>query len=475
MARELLPASENSEKNSSGRSHFLQGLWTSAGSARTAVFLLILLAISSALGTLITQNESRAFYEERYGIPAAKLILAASLDNVYSAWWFLLFLVLVATNLVVSNIKRLEILRRHFGKGRVTALGRAFFLKSSKTLKFTVKGDDERIRTGLEQALHPMGFRLQRESKGDEVFYLAEKGTLRRWGSLVTHTGILIVFLGVIYGHWPGSGFSGMAYMSPLEQDSIFELEKAGFSLKMLDTGSKMDRMGRPLDYYSRVEVQKDGKKMLEKTIRVNEPLKFAGVKFYQTDFGVIGFYLDIKGPDGLIHKVPVHLTMEGTPDMDLPVPVPGTELSLFLHRFYPDLDEPEGKRKNLSMSYINPAAEVFVYENFAMDAYNRWKAKGLVSNGNPLHYRNYIISMGALISYSGLKYRKDPGVPIVWAGFSIMILGLVMSFYLTEKTIRILILAGEHGQNLVIGTHSPIDESFDEEISALQKTLKES
>ncbi|MDQ7826716.1 MAG: cytochrome c biogenesis protein ResB [Candidatus Eremiobacteraeota bacterium] len=443
---------------SSGRSSFFQRLWTSAGSARTAVFLLCILAFLSALGTLIPQNESGEFYAGKYGMLPGRLIIASSLDTMYYAWWFLLLLVLVAINLVVSNMKRLETLRGLSKKKGAAAPGRAYFLNSPLAVRFTAKDDDEKIRADLEQALRRLGYRLKREPRGDEVCYLAEKGALRRWGSLVTHTGILIVFLGVIYGHWPGNGFSGTAHMTPHGEDSLFELTQAGFSLKMLDTGSKSDEKGRPLDYFSIVEVQKEGKKVLGHTIRVNDPLEFEGVKFYQSDFGVLGFYLDVEGPDGVAQNVPVHLTMEGAPDMDLPIEVPGTDLSLFLHRYIPD----------------GQGAEVFLYEHFVMDSYNKWVAKGWVSKGTPLSYKGYRISMGNQVCYSGLQYRKDPGVPLVWAGFFLMILGLALSFYVTEKTIHILVLPGEGEHSILAVTHSPADEDFDEELSALRKSWKE-
>jgi cytochrome c biogenesis protein len=70
-----------------------------------AILILGLLALGSSLGSFIEQEESIQFYEENYankiyGIIDSKLILTFGLDHVYTTWWFLSLLILLATSLI---------------------------------------------------------------------------------------------------------------------------------------------------------------------------------------------------------------------------------------------------------------------------------------------------------------------------------------------------------------------------------------
>jgi cytochrome c biogenesis protein len=257
------------------------------------------------------------------------------------------------------------------------------------------------------------------------------------------------------------------------EFTGTLDVKQAGFSIRLLDTGSKSDEKGRPLDYYSRVEVLEGGRRIFEKTLRVNDPLEYKGVKFYQSNYGVLGFNLDVKNPAGRLTTMPIKLTPEGVPDVAGPEQVEGTNLFVFLHNFYPDMAEKDGKVTNLSMNYDHPAAQVFIYENFSMDHGNQYKAKGWVSSGNPLKYKNYTVSMGDLVNYTGLQYRKDPGIQVVWTGFMITILGLFMSFYLTNKTMRLLLKKDGKSTAAYLLTYSSLQEGFEREIESIKKALK--
>lgn len=452
-----------------GKISSLLPFWTFMGSARMAVFLLVLCAFSSAIGTLLPQNQESGFYLKNYGHLWGGLILALHLDNLYYALWFIVLLALVAINLIISNMRRLESLRRG-SRDVKAALGIPFFVSSPHSSKMKIPADCERAQASLENSLRSLRYSLVKEQEDQNVYYYAHKGIIRRWGSIVTHTGILVIFLGVIYGHLPGMGFMGMATLSTEGHEGTFELP--GFSLKLLETGAKFNEQGRPTDFYSRVEVFEGGARVLEKTIRVNDPLEYRGIKFYQSSYGVQGFSLNVNEPDGKKERIPIGLGPGGIPQVTFPIQVGGTNIFLFLHHFYPDLAERDGKMVNLSMNYNNPGAHVYVFEDFSMDRRNQWKARGWVSAGAPLTYDGLVVEMGDLIRSTGLQYRKDPGVPLVWLGFVITTLGLFMSFYSVEKTIRI-VLIPETGE-MYVQTSSRLAEDFERELSAIKKISEE-
>ncbi len=463
-----LQSPEEMKQESREEAPLLAGLWNFLGSARMAVILLVVVAFFSALGTFIPQAQPPDYYLRAYGFTWGKLLLALSIQHIYYAPWFIALLALVALNLVISNFRRLESLRQRRRKLKV-APGIPFFLNSPKSLKIDTTLDGEAVEKNVESLLASLGYSVRKEAQAGDLYFYAEKGGIRRWGSLVTHIGILFVFLGVIYGHLPGMGFAGFVQLTNEGQYS--EKKMPGFTLRLLDTGSRHNEAGRPTDFYSRVEILENGIRVIDKTIRVNDPLEYRGIKFYQSSFAVLGVLLKVKEPDGSIDAVPAWLGPDGTLQMDMPVQAGKSGLSIFVHRLYPDLAEKDGARVNLSMNYDNPGAEVFIFRDFDRQEGTRWKARGWVSRGNPLKYDGCEVEMGDVVSCTGLQYRKDPGVPLIWLGFLFSTAGLIMSFYFFEKNIWIF----HHRETgiIYVQTNSRLEEDFERELGRLKKLLR--
>ena len=68
--------------------------------------LLILLAILSIIGTLITQNATRSEYIQRYGIGLYEVLNFFNLFDMYHSWWFSAILLLLVINLVACSLHR---------------------------------------------------------------------------------------------------------------------------------------------------------------------------------------------------------------------------------------------------------------------------------------------------------------------------------------------------------------------------------
>lgn len=465
---------ENPPEGSSFRS-----ILTFLGSAKMAVIILVILAFFSAVGTLIPQEQPREYYMGHYGDVWGGIFVMFGLYNLYYTPWFIVLLFLVALNLVISNVRRFQRLS-HGDRELKIATGPQSFTKSPRSVLFKTEAGLEKVLVRVEEALRSLHYFVRKEPKGTEIYYFAEKGKIRRWGSLLTHTGILLVFLGVIYGHLPGMGYKGVVTLSPGSADpsvpGTAEVREAGFSIRLADTGSRVDERGRPLDFYSKVEVIENGRVMKEKVIRVNDPLVYKDVKFYQSNYGVAGFYLEVKEKGGSTYRIPIYLTPDGQPEVTLPIQVGKTSLFLFLHNFDPNGSPEKSAHPGGSMNMPDPAANIFIYENFSMEKTNKFTTKGWVSKHEALQYGNFTVEMGDQIKYSGLQYRKDPGVPLVWFGFLVTTAGLFLAFYVSHKDIRILLLpeSGGEGVNLYVQTYSQMEEGFEREIAALEKSLKE-
>jgi cytochrome c biogenesis protein len=78
-----------------------------------AIFILIIIAISSSFGSFIEQDESILFYQENYksdspiyGFIDWKLITNLELDHIYRAWWFLTLLIILGICLISCTLTR---------------------------------------------------------------------------------------------------------------------------------------------------------------------------------------------------------------------------------------------------------------------------------------------------------------------------------------------------------------------------------
>ena len=75
-----------------------------------AIGLLITIGLLIALGTIIEQDQNLNFYKENYpeinpmfGFLTWKIMTFLSLDKVYTAWWFIIALVLFGSSLLACT------------------------------------------------------------------------------------------------------------------------------------------------------------------------------------------------------------------------------------------------------------------------------------------------------------------------------------------------------------------------------------
>ena len=79
---------------------------------RLAIALLLLIAVASAIGTILPQNEDPALYLDRFnadpwlGTVNGERMLQMQLDHVYSSQWFLGMLALLGLSLMLCSWRR---------------------------------------------------------------------------------------------------------------------------------------------------------------------------------------------------------------------------------------------------------------------------------------------------------------------------------------------------------------------------------
>ena len=81
-------------------------IWKFFASVQLTVVVLLTLAGTSIIGTLIPQNENPMDYIQTFGEFTYKLFSVLGLFDMYHAWWFLLLLLTLTVNIVVCSVER---------------------------------------------------------------------------------------------------------------------------------------------------------------------------------------------------------------------------------------------------------------------------------------------------------------------------------------------------------------------------------
>ena len=85
----------------------LKKIYDFFSSVKLAIILLLTLAVTSIIGTIIEQQQDPDKYLREYGETTYKIFKFLGFTDVYHSWWYVLLLTLLAINLIVCSIKRL--------------------------------------------------------------------------------------------------------------------------------------------------------------------------------------------------------------------------------------------------------------------------------------------------------------------------------------------------------------------------------
>lgn len=173
-------------------------IWTWLNSLSVVIWVLVLIAIFSIIGTTIpqwdqVQGASAAGYLERYGAFKWGLIKFFGFHRMYSTWYFVMLNIWVAVSAAVCTLKKLrEALRarRELPKARPTA-----FFQSGKAFRQEQAIDAD----SASDLLRNSRFRVQTKVEPDgSVYIVGHRGLTRLWALVVMHFSILVILLGVV-------------------------------------------------------------------------------------------------------------------------------------------------------------------------------------------------------------------------------------------------------------------------------------
>lgn len=409
---------------------------------KTAILLLLLVAGASILGTVIKQNASQQEYIKAYGQLGYAVIRSFNLDDVYRSAWYILLLLLLALNLTVCTFKRFSSTWRRTFAPRIIVDPREIlsYPKSRCFTRAEVSADE--VISSASLVLKKKGYNVKSAASGSSSFIYAVKGRLGMWGPYITHLSILVIFIGAVIGVFFGSrgtmmiaeGRSSDSYWSNSSPQPV----ELGFSIHLSKFRILTDLQRRPTAYRSYVEVREGGRLKRKGIIDVNRPLLYKGFAFYQSSYGLEGFVVHVESPHGGAAWVEFGLASFRSPeDLLKSIEIDGKRLSLYVHNAVPDYVA--GEAVNATDMPLNPACDLLVTDKIEeASGMSGWKRLGWLQIGDSVDYKGYRIRLAKAIKYTVLEVSRNPGLPIVYAGFALVVAGVFLSFYVPRRELRL-------------------------------------
>ncbi len=422
-------------------------------SVKLTIFLLILLAIISIAGTLIKQNATSEEYIQRYGLALYNILDFFILFDMYHSWWFSAILLLLVINLIACSLQRLPVVWRQVFRESTGKPLEPSFLKTLPYVERIRLSSSEKVDLDeIYSRLEKKGFnKTQRIDTESSVTLYSEKGRFSRMGVYITHFSILIILIGGMIG----SLFGYRGFVNILEGETVDSIilrvkdeqvfKPLGFSIRCDAFRVTFYDLQRPekiaKEYLSDLTILENGKEVLKKTIKVNHPLHYRGLAFYQSSYGTLhDLAVRVRWKDG--KEDALVKVMEGET-----VPIPNTNALLRVLRYAHEVHNfGEGAQVALFKPNQEPRAFWLLKDFPKLDDQRRDEF-------------TLILEEVVERDYTGLQVTKDPGVWVVWIGCSLMIIGLIVAFFFSHQRIWVsipqrggdeIILAGSTNKNKV-------------------------
>ncbi|MEW6220176.1 MAG: cytochrome c biogenesis protein ResB [Thermodesulfobacteriota bacterium] len=400
-------------------------VWAFFASVKLALFLLIILAVTSVIGTLIPQGQEPGVYVREYGPGLARVFQLLQFDQMYGSWWFVGLLGLFSMNLIVCSLDRIPNVWRLVVQDNLDT-DEAKLARSTHHWSQSRSTGVMATAAAVQEAMTAAGWRPQQEGAagGDGRLFFAQKGRMTRLGVYVVHSSILIIFVGAIIGSLLGykasvliaeGAYSDRVFKSSGDNAAVplgFQVHLDKFTLDLYPTGA-------PKEFRSDLIVIEDGQEKLRKSIVVNDPLDYGGLTFYQASY-------------------------QGLPEyrMQLVNTRTGAQKSLDLEPRQQESWAEEG----VVVGLLNTAGSGPTTSNLKIwfsdgqgEPQTFWLSQGgprLLATAKGSYQISYVRQRFA----TGLQVAKDPGVWYVYTGCILMLVGIYVAFFMSHRRVWVLV-----------------------------------
>jgi cytochrome c biogenesis protein len=458
---------------------WLRWMWRQLTNMRTALFLLLLLAVGAVPGSIWPQRSIDAARTATYIADHPKSgpwLDKLGFFEVYASPWFAAIYLLLFISLVGCVLPRSRVHWNAMRSSPPKAPARPARLPANST--FEVSATPEQAVDAAREALRGRRFRTVSH---DETSVSAEKGYLKETGNLVFHLSLIFVIIGVAIGHlfgWKGDvivpvgksfanslanydTFSPGPLVDPTSL-SPFQLSVDQFDATFEENVTGRGQFGSPRDFTAHVTTKAWPDAPAEtSTIKVNHPLEMngAGIFLLGNGYAPVITVRDAKGAKVYSAATPFLARDNNYTSVGV-VKVPGAQPEQlgFSGLFLPTatIDKERGPI-SVFPDAKKPALALTVYEGdlfpggrpqsvYLLDTAKMTQL--LSDKGDPLRIwlepgQTYqlpdgkgSISFDGVQRFAGLSIRHDPGKFVTLAAALLALSGLIASLVIRRRRV---------------------------------------
>ena len=413
--------------------------WRLLTDVRFAVLLITLLALAGLVGMLVRQFPiTKADDPARYAaelatmhaawdpLPAGSFIVEAfdalGLFSVFSTPWFLLLMTVLVISIICCTLDRTPRLWRSVSHVRVEQP--AAFFDTGREHRAALSGGGEAAFDRVQRAFGKRHFRRRQTTQADGATYVyGDRNQYQKMATLLTHAGLVLFLAGgaiTVAAGFETVVFVGEGATAPVQSvgtpGNLLIKNNAFFAPRRED--------GSFADFSTDLSVYRDGEEIARETVRVNDPLRLEGFVFHQNTFGPAAELAISDDSGALVWEGPLLLDDEllGLPQGFMTIP--GADVGLVAV-----LSEDAAGVPLLALQGVGPA-DPDSGENDTL--FLATVPMGVTTD--PEVTAGHSITWASVGSWTGMVIRNDPGQPVIWLAFGLLIAGLVLTFYFPRR-----------------------------------------
>lgn len=249
--------------------------------------------------------------------------------------------------------------------------------------------------------------------KGNLLY--AYKGLPGKIGPIVVHASLIMILFGAVLGNL--SGFvsqelvplGGVFHIQNVINSGSLSYIPQNFEGYVKDFKIAYNDEGSIDQFYSDLSIlNSDGDEVQSKTIYVNEPLRYQGIVFYQTDWSITNLSLSID------NKTEIQLPLKS-------ISVKGE--GKFWIASLPIGNVEKKNNDNVLLVLEDLTGKILLYNS-------NQQLLAIINVGDNIRLNGHSIRITDIISSTGLQIKSDPGIPLVYFGFLFLMLSIVLSYF---------------------------------------------
>jgi|TARA_B110000902_G_C14294895_1_gene582944 cytochrome c biogenesis protein len=379
-----------------------------------AIILLLLIAIISATGAVVEQEQPIEFYKNNYdqviyqNVSFGKLMLFFGIDHIFQTWWFNLLLFIFGISLLSCTFLQ-QLPTFKFSKACY------FYSNPSQFYRYPIKTKIINVSNGI------LTFTVKKKYaffQQKNMFY-GYRGLAGRIAPIFVHLSMNLILLGSICG-----ALTGFTSQEVVPKTEIFHIQNL-LTLNLFNYVPQLPsrvndfwinyKKKNAIDqFYSDLSIlDNSGHELKRSTISVNHPLRYEGLNYYQTDWSIIGLRINYNN---IVYQVPILS--------------PG-KLNKTLWFSWVPFDR-DSRKEGVNLILNNLVGTQNLYNNKGEFVKN-------IDLGEPVSFaKKTKFKILDLVETTGLQIKYDPGLPIIYIGFT-MLMATIITSYLSYFQIWIL------------------------------------